>query len=135
MDVFFYGQFMDKSLLKSKGLNPTNPRVSRLDGYGLRIGERASLLQSEAERVYGIIMSLSNEELNVLYSEKSVSDYVPELVTVTTENKEQIDVTAYNLPAELVSGRNKEYADSLAILAERIGLPSEYVDEIKRQAP
>jgi hypothetical protein len=33
--VFFYGLFMDESLLASKGVRPTELTVSYVDGYGL----------------------------------------------------------------------------------------------------
>lgn len=39
--VFFYGLFMDQELLKAKGLNPANPRLAYVAGYGLRIGQWA----------------------------------------------------------------------------------------------
>jgi hypothetical protein len=40
--AFFYGLFMDEALLKSKGFNPTCFEIACLEGFGLRIGERAS---------------------------------------------------------------------------------------------
>lgn len=132
MDIFFYGLFMDEALLKSKGLHPSSTRVAYLQDYGLRIGERATLLKAEGERAYGVIMSLNEKELDVLYGEESVADYVPEKVTVITENQKRVHVIAYNLPPEMVKGQNKQYAKSLATVAGKIGLPSEYVAEIEQ---
>ena len=130
--VFFYGLFMDSELLKGKGFSPLNPVHARIEGYGIRIGERASLVESENEYAYGIAMSLDSEELESLYGEESVLDYVPETLTARTSSNEQIEVTTYNLPPEKMKGRNKDYARSLAVLAKKIGFPSEYVEEIER---
>ena len=130
--VFFYGLFMDSELLKQKGFNPSTSVLASVEGYGLRIGERASLVESENERTYGLIISLDSDELKALYGEESVLDYVPEILTATTSNNEKIEVTAYNLPPEKLKGRNKDYARSLAILAKKIGLPSEYIEQIER---
>ena len=42
VNLFFYGLFMDWTLLANKGFAPTVLGPARLDGYVLRIGERAS---------------------------------------------------------------------------------------------
>ncbi len=130
--VFFYGLFMDLKLLKEKGFNPSNPVLAYVEGYGIRIGERASLVESENECAYGIIMSLDSDELEALYGEESVLDYVPEILIATISSNEEIEVTTYNLPREKLKGKNKDYAKSLAILAKKIGFPSEYIEEIER---
>lgn len=76
--IFFYGLFMDISLLQEKGLAPSEPVMAYVDGFGLRIGERATLVKEENERVYGLIVTLSSKDLVSLYGESSVADYVPE---------------------------------------------------------
>lgn len=130
--VFFYGLFMDAALLRGKGVNPSDPIIACADGFGLRIGTRATLIKSHAERAYGLIMSLTDQELDILYSEESVADYIPENMTAITEKKESLDVICYNLPLEKLSGQNKQYAKSLAVVAEKVGLPSDYINEIKQ---
>ena len=130
--VFFYGLFMDEGLLKGKGLSPSGVEIAFAEGFGLRVGERASLVESEGERAYGLIMFLSREELKALYGEKSVSDYQPEKLTVTTSNNKNIVATTYNLPVEKLTGQNREYARSLTALAKNVGLPPEYIEEIEK---
>ena len=51
--IFFYGLFMDESLLVSKGVQPTEPTTGYVEGYGLQIGERATLLPEANSRAYG----------------------------------------------------------------------------------
>ena len=57
--VFFYGLFMDQSLLASKGVHPTELAIGYLDGYGLCIGERATLLPEAHSRAYGVLMKIA----------------------------------------------------------------------------
>lgn len=130
-EVFFYGLFMDEVLLLKKGVNPQNPRKASLANYGLRIGERASLIPADNEQSYGIIMSLNTNDLSLLYSDKSVADYVPEIVSVTTEEKETVDVTCYNLPVHLMKGSNSSYAKSLYVLAQSLNFPLNYLKQIE----
>lgn len=128
--IFFYGLFMDGDLLRKKGLHPTQGKIAFAQGYGLRIGERATLVKSESERSYGIIMNLSEEESENLYSDPSVSDYIAEQIEATELNGASYKVTCYNLPISKLSGSNKEYAKSLSIVAQKLGLPQTYVSEI-----
>ncbi|MFT5140780.1 MAG: hypothetical protein ACI9H8_001976 [Lysobacterales bacterium] len=130
--VFFYGLFMDPELLKGKGLSPSNPMLACIKGYGLRIGERASIVKSENECAYGLIVSLEQKEIEALYGEESVLDYIPEKITAVNSSGENIDATTYTLPSEKLKGRNKDYAKTLAILAKKLGLPSDYIEEIER---
>ena len=129
--VFFYGLFMDDDVLKDKGLNPQNLKRAYLTGFGLRIGERATLERSEEERSYGTLIQLESDELEKLYGSDGVSDYVPQTVLVTEMNGVTIKAVSYILPAENISGRNSEYAITLAGIAKKLDLPEGYIKEIE----
>ena len=122
---------MDEALLREKGCNPTKTIIGYVEGYGLRIGERATLVKSADECAYGTIMSLSEQDLERLYGEPSVKDYVPENILATTLEKEAVDAVVYNLPLEKLTGQNKQYAKSLAAVANNTGLPEEYIQKIE----
>jgi hypothetical protein len=131
LDVFFYGLFMDEALLQTKGLNPQNPRLAKVANYRLVIGERATLIPSPGGAVYGLIFSLTEEEIDRLYSEASVSIYQPQNVQAKLANDEIVTALCFNLPKPpSASERNSEYATRLKALAERLGLPRDYVDTI-----
>ena len=132
--LFFYGLFMDEDLLKKKGISPSKPAPAFVDGFGLKIGERATLVKSDGERAYGVLMSLSGEDINRLYSERSVSDYLPETIMATTLDNQSVSAVVYNLPLEKLVGRNKQYAESFATLAKEVGLPADYVIKIQQFA-
>jgi hypothetical protein len=83
--VFFYGLFMDAGALRQKGLDPAGMRRARVDGFSLRIGQRASLVPDRNGHVFGIVMELSNDDVDLLYSEPSVRSYRPEAVVCEFE--------------------------------------------------
>ena len=129
--VFFYGLFMDESLLASKGVRPTEPTIGYVDGYGLRIGKRATLLPEANSRAYGVLMKIASEDAAALYSEQSVADYVAEPVVVTLPGDIQVSAVCYNLPEAKLVGTNPEYAAALLALATKLGLPDSYLRHIR----
>ncbi|MDJ0708771.1 MAG: gamma-glutamylcyclotransferase family protein [Woeseiaceae bacterium] len=132
LQVFFYGLFMDESLLASKGVHATDVMVGHVDGYSLRIGERASLVPDSNGRAYGVLMAISSDDAAVLYSDPSVADYVVEPVVVTLSDDTQVAAACYNLPADKLAGTNADYASTLWALATKLGLPESYLDEIRK---
>ena len=128
--VFFYGLFMDAALLREKGLHPTAGKIAWADGYGLRIGARATLVRAESERAYGVVASLTRDELDRLYSGPGVSEYLPEQLEVCDQSGGKTTVLCYNLPLSKLAGSNPEYAKALAVAAEKCGMPASYVEEI-----
>lgn len=130
--VFFYGLFMDKDLLRGKGFDPQRQRLAHLDDYELLIGTRATLVPKPGARAYGAVMDLSPDELTALYGSDGVEDYLPETVHTNTMLGEEVEAIAYILPAKLTSGTNSNYAQQLADIARKLGLPDDYIEEITR---
>jgi hypothetical protein len=131
MMVFFYGLFMDESLLASKGVRPAESTIGYVDQYRLHIGKRATLLPEANIRSYGVLMSITSEDAAALYSEQSVADYVAEPVVVTLPGDIQVPAVCYNLPAAKLVGTNPEYAAALLALATKLGLPDNYLRHIR----
>lgn len=131
MDVFFYGLFMDHSILKKNGIEPSNPRKGYLENYTLKIGNRASLIPCDGEKSYGIVMTVNEDAIQSLYAEASVADYIPEEVTIITDTNDEVYATCYNLPMELLTGTNESYAASLYKLAKQENFPNEYLKKIQ----
>lgn len=130
--VFFYGLFMDESLLASKDVQPSESAIGYVAGFRLHIGQRATLLPDAHGRAYGVLMKVSLADVTALYSEPSVSDYTPEPVTVELMDGSKIEATCYNLPADRLTGANRAYADSLLNLATGLGFPDDYLEQIRR---
>jgi Gamma-glutamyl cyclotransferase, AIG2-like len=132
IDVFFYGLFMDRALLRAKGAAPRGLRPAEARGFELRIGERATLVTSNAGRVHGMLASLSHAELDRLYSEPTLKDYRPEAVIVSVPGGDPVPARCYKLVEPPSGGEhNPEYAARLRALAQELGFPADYVASIR----
>jgi Gamma-glutamyl cyclotransferase, AIG2-like len=127
-DVFFYGLFMDPDVLRDAGVSPQSPEIAVLDGYELRIGDRAALAPKETARVYGVVMSLRLREIAQLYAEESVAAYRPEPVLLTLAGGQRLAALCYNLAVPPPAGTgNRVYAAKLRGAARKVGLPADYL--------
>jgi Gamma-glutamyl cyclotransferase, AIG2-like len=131
VDVFFYGLFMDTTLLASRGVSPSETTVGYVDGFNLHIGERATLLPEAGGRAYGVLMKISPDDVAALYSEPSVADYVAETLVVELPGNRQVRAACYNLPAAKLTGTNPAYAAALLALASRLDFPEHYLARIR----
>ena len=123
---------MDESLLATKGIRPSEVQLGFVEGYGLRIGERATLVRRPGSRSYGAVMEITPSETTELYAEQSVADYLPVPVIAELMDGTQVEATCYNLPSDRASGTNKAYAESLLEIAIRLGFPDSYLDQIRQ---
>ena len=132
--IFFYGLFMDATVLREKGLHPTLVGPAELPGYQIHIGNRASLIPNPRSTSYGMLIDLPDEEAIALYSAPDVSDYCPENVNAVLLNDRTIQPSlCYNLPAaKFGAGMNSEYAERLSVLVLELGLPSAYANDITK---
>jgi hypothetical protein len=129
--VFFYGLFMDVELLAGKGIVPLNPRLAAVEGLGLRIGARATLVPAPGERSYGMVMELTHAALDALYAGPGLEQYRPEALTCTTLAGEVVSALCYNLPQEPPpQERNEAYAGRLRAVLRKLGVPPEYVERV-----
>lgn len=123
---------MDEELLRAKGLEPQGAELAAVDGFVLRIGQRAALVPAPGGRVHGLVFSFTQSELDRLYSEPSVQAYRPQAVLAQLASGGVIAALCYNLSEPPPPGeRNPEYAAKLRALAQKIGLPAEYVASLK----
>ena len=122
---------MDESLLTSKGIAPSGTIAGYVDDYALMIGSRATLVQEEGGKAYGLLMNIRPEDVDLLYHETSVADYIAETLTVNVGNGAQVDAVCYNLPNEMLSGVNPKYAATLYRLAKKLEFPKVYLKHIQ----
>ena len=131
IDCFFYGLFMDVDVLRESGVAPANPRRAYVDGFALRIGQRATLLPLVEARAYGMILALTHAELERLYGAPGLEQYRPEAVLARTLEGTLVPALCYNLreaPAPLE--RNPEYAARLQRALRTLDFPPEYVASV-----
>lgn len=132
--AFFYGLFMDISLLREMKLTPVELGHAALRGYQLRVGARATLIPNPEATSYGMLIELSDTELSILYSPPGLSDYQPEhVVTHRLDDGSTQRAVCYNLPTEKLGAEfNSEYAKNLSALLIRLGFPPDYANEVKQ---
>lgn len=122
---------MDVDLLRIKGTNPVNIRSGSVPGFSLRIGQRATLVPSREGRAFGMVMQLTHDEVDRLYSDSSVRAYRPEPVEVELIDGSRVPAICFNLPVTpSPKEANPDYAAKLRDLARQLGFPAHYIDSI-----
>lgn len=131
IDVFFYGLYMDASILREGGATPENPRRAYVADFALRIGQRATLIPSNEARAYGMVYALTHSDLERLYAAPGLDQYQPEAVLAQQLGGPSAPALCYNLrEAPQADERNPEYALRLQGVLRSLGFPSEYVASI-----
>lgn len=127
-DVFFYGLYMDPEILKSKNVEPRIPRVGHVKDYKLRLGDMATLLRDAGSKAYGMVYSLTHEELDRLYVKSGLDMYAGEALLVHLESDESIPALCCNLlTAPQESELNSEYKTKLLLCMARLNVPTSCV--------
>lgn len=127
ISVFFYGLYMDPDVLRGMNVEPRDGQPGTVDGYSLRIGHKATLLRAPGATAYGMIYSISHDELDRLYWGAGLAEYRAEPLLVRTLDGEVIPAMCCNLlrpPAE--HEENPDYAQSLREAMKRAGLPGPF---------
>jgi hypothetical protein len=131
IDAFFYGLFMDLDTLQEGGVAPVNPRRAYVDGFALRIGQRATLLPLAGARAYGMIFALTHSELERLYTAPGLEQYRPEAVLAQPLEGTPVPALCYNLrEAPQLHERNPEYAARLQRALSKLDFPQEYIASV-----
>lgn len=131
IDAFFYGLFMDHEILREAGAVPTNPRRAHVEGFALRIAQRATLVPSPGARAYGMLFALMPSELERLYAARGLEEYRPEAILAQPLGGTPTPALCYNLPeAPQPHERNPEYAARLQRALTNLDFPAEYVASI-----
>lgn len=130
-NVFFYGLFMDQTVLADYGVKPLNDRDAFLPNYKLVIGSRANVVPSRNDNIYGRLMTIHRQELNLLYQHNNMSDYNPIEVVVIDNNNEEVKASCYIIAGRMEAEINVEYASKLFHLARELDFPQTYLDKIQ----
>ena len=131
VDGFFYGLYMDAEILREAGVAPQNPRRAYVEGFTLRIGQRATLLPSPGARAYGMLYALTHAELERLYTAPGLEHYRPEAVLAVPIGGSPTPALCYNLcQAPRPEERNPDYAERLRRALAKLDFPAEYIASV-----
>jgi len=132
IDAFFYGLFMDESILRQSGVTPVNPRRAYVSDFALRIGQRATLVPSAAAQAFGMLVALTHTDLEMLYKAPGLEQYRPEAVVAHTLEGLPVPALCYNLRETPGPGEgNPEYAKRLRNVLSALDFPRAYIDSIQ----
>ena len=122
---------MDSDLLAESQVVAVDPRGAFVENYALRIGRRATLVSAPGERAYGMVIALTQDELEKLYAAPGLEGYRPEAILAHLMEGGTVPALCYNLREAPGSDEaNPEYAAHLRKVLDKLGFPAEYVASI-----
>jgi hypothetical protein len=138
VDVFFYGTFMNPTVLADLGVMVDKMEPAKVEGFELYIRPRANLTRAEQSSAYGGLAATTHEDLDRLYNSLRKSygvNYLPEPVLVETLDGQQRPALCYIAPEMRESQAPRELIDRLASCVRGLGLPEWYARHVESFAP
>jgi len=132
--TFFYGSYMNASVLADAGLQSGTLEVARLDGFDITIGPLANLVESEGASVYGVIARATHEELSGLYAHaRDVlgGTYLPEAVSVQTMDGKWRPALCYIAEPMEPRAADAAYVERILQPARALGFPTWYIRKLE----
>jgi len=128
VDGFFYGLFMDLDILRKAQVKASNPRRAYVSDFALRIGHRATLLPTSGAKSYGMLYSLTFDDLDTLYNGPGLEQYRPEAVLAHSFDGACVPALCYNLTeAPKPNETNEAYTAQLRKVLLKLEFPVEYI--------
>ncbi|MEV6282754.1 gamma-glutamylcyclotransferase family protein [Kribbella sp. NPDC051770] len=124
-DVFFYGLYMDPDILINLGVEPRHPRTAAIHDHVLRIGRQATLEPRPDAQAFGMLYSLTQSDMDLLYGQPGLEGYRAEPVLARTLHGDAVPATSYVLsqPPDEDEEPNHDYVKALHTTLTRMGLP------------
>jgi nitrobindin-like protein/AIG2 family protein len=134
VDVFFYGSYMSRDVLRGVDIVPSRLEVAALPGFRLTIGPLANVEPAPGETVHGTLVPMTHGELERLYAHaRSVLGgvYLPQPVIVHTRDGRSVPALCYVAPALPPGLAAPDYVERVARAAREHGLPADYLRHIE----
>ena len=131
--TFFYGSYMNPSVLREVDLVPERFEVARLPGFDIRIEPRANLVPSDSATVYGVLAPATHAELERLYAHaRDVlgETYHPHPVLAERIEGGYRPALCYIAPAMEPRPATSDYVDRILAPARERGFPDWYLARI-----
>lgn len=134
VSVFFYGSYMNRSVLAAVGLAPDAWEVARLHGFDVVIEPLANLLPRDGATAYGALALATHAELDRLYAharEVLGGVYLPWPVLVERRDGAWRAALCYLAPAMNPAPADAAYVDRIVAPARDLGFPDWYVARLQ----
>lgn len=150
ISTFFYGSFMDRSVLKQLGVAVEASEPAMLPGFQIELRPRVNLHRSDRHIVHGAVMSLTHDELTRLYGlgHKDLQAlgvtvpagdptdlYQPEAVVVALANGAWRAATCYIADQQTPADPSDAYVQSVVAAARTLRLPDWYIEHLQSFGP
>ena len=129
--AFFYGSFIRMDVLARVDFKPDKFEIARLCGFDIHISPHAGLSRSDQHSVYGILVKVTHEKLDKLYSMDGVGVFLPEAVLVQTLDGKLEPALCYVPPTIDNKPADREYLDRLLEAGRSYGFPKWYLDRLE----
>jgi len=132
---FFYGLYMDPELLQSLGVTVSKSRLACLDNSQLDLRGLIKTIPAPGQKVWGMLIELTKQDLEFLYSREGAKAYHQERVTVSLLEREMVAATCYNLPVDEAGVFNQAYVMKLVPVLKKLSFPEAYVRWVQNLTP
>lgn len=132
-DVFFYSYYLNDAFLKQRHTFPKNPRTARLHDWQLSLKNDSTLIPKPGVFSDGVVYSLTETELAMLYGYEDIAEYQRQTVTVELlASGQKAEVFCYIAPepSEKSLPENPEYVRILLEAMQSYGLNTEYIERV-----
>ncbi|MGH7629039.1 MAG: gamma-glutamylcyclotransferase family protein [Gemmatimonadales bacterium] len=136
--VFFYGSYMNASVLAEAGWEARSFTVARLPGFDIQIGPLANLVRSDRHSVYGLLARATHVELERLYTHAAEvlgGRYLPEAVLVQLADGALRPALCYIAPDRVPAQAHAAYIDRIVAPARAHGFPDWYILRLESFRP
>lgn len=131
--AFFYGSYMDPDVLRRFGARPGHAVPALLRGWRITFTPHANLVPDARATVHGFLFHLPHDELERLYGPAGfVTTYKPVPIAVDSSDGAVVAMTYVELADE--QAPDGAYLESFLGICGRLGLPDDYVREIRSRA-
>ena len=137
-EVFFYGSFINRSVLAESGLVPESMQVAMLPGYDISVRPLANLHRSPMGIVYGVVFAASHAELERLYAHAETvlgGVYLPQPVNAFFADGTVRAVLTYIAPDLEAGPPDPAYVDRIVGPGRDLGFPEWYLERLQSGLP
>lgn len=134
VQTFFYGSYINPSVLAEVDLHPESFEVVRLAGFDIIIGPLANLIRSERHTVYGVLTETTHEDLSRLYDHAEHilgSVYLPEAVLCQTRQGTFVPALCYISHDMEAVPASPDYIGRIVQPAKEYGFPAWYIERLE----
>lgn len=136
--TFFYGSYINPTVLREVDLVPERVEVARLPGFDIEIRPLANLVPSDQHTVYGILATTTHTELDRLYKharEVLGGVYLPYPVLAHAMSGKSESALCYIASRIAEAPASPAYVDRIVKPAREYGFPNWYIERIQSFIP